>query len=123
VALHPNGTVPLQPAWLGAFPNPANPTTTLRFTLPEAASVTLEVFDIGGRLVGQPSMAVNGGDRQGRLSHQEWYTAGTLEITFDGSGLASGVYVVRLETSGSSPTGMQSQTTPTTISGKVVVLK
>jgi formylglycine-generating enzyme required for sulfatase activity len=33
------------------IPNPFNPTTTIRFTLPSRASVTLSIFDTTGRLV------------------------------------------------------------------------
>ncbi len=32
-------------------PNPFNPTTTIRFGLPKAAHATLEIYDVGGRLV------------------------------------------------------------------------
>jgi len=33
------------------YPNPFNPTTTIEFSLPKAAHVVLEVFDVNGRLV------------------------------------------------------------------------
>jgi hypothetical protein len=33
------------------YPNPFNPTTTIEFSLPKAAQVVLEVFDVNGRLV------------------------------------------------------------------------
>ncbi|MCX6641593.1 MAG: right-handed parallel beta-helix repeat-containing protein [bacterium] len=79
------------------YPNPFNPTTVIRFDLPEAAKVTLEVFDINGRAVG--------------VQHVESLQSGTHEITFDGSGLPSGIYVYRL-TAGAS-----------TASGKMVLLK
>lgn len=36
------------------FPNPARSSTSIRFTLPEAAAVNLEVFDLQGRRVAAP---------------------------------------------------------------------
>jgi len=67
----------------GAFPNPFNPLTTLSFALPEAAKVSLSVYDISGSLV---ATLANG-----------WRSAGMHEVTFDGSKLASGVYFYRLQ--------------------------
>lgn len=64
-------------------PNPFNPVTSLSFALPEAGSVKLSVFDVSGRLISQ----INEG----------WLDAGTREIRFDGSNLASGIYIYRLE--------------------------
>ncbi|MFH1861553.1 MAG: T9SS type A sorting domain-containing protein, partial [bacterium] len=64
------------------YPNPFNPSTTLRFDLPEAAQVTLEVFDVAGRVVG--------------AIHELPLPAGTHQIPFDGSGLPSGMYIYRL---------------------------
>lgn len=70
-------------------PNPFNATTTIRFYLPVAGFVKLEVFDIGARAVGarraSPLQLVDG-----------WRDAGVHEVAFDGSGLASGVYIYRL---------------------------
>ncbi|MFH1862589.1 MAG: T9SS type A sorting domain-containing protein [bacterium] len=66
-----------------AYPNPFNPETTLSFTLPQAAQVTLKVFDANGR---QMVTLLNG-----------WRDSGTHEITFDASHLAAGVYVARLQ--------------------------
>jgi len=68
------------------YPNPFNPSTTIAFSLPHAANVSVKVFDMLGREV---ATLVNG------------YTASGLhEIQFDATNLASGVYVYRL-TSGS----------------------
>ncbi len=72
-------------------PNPFNPTTTFRFELPQASMLRLEVFDVNGREIGSAP---------GRLLREEWYPAGTHEITFDGSNLPSGVYVYRLQAGG-----------------------
>ncbi|MFH1861661.1 MAG: T9SS type A sorting domain-containing protein, partial [bacterium] len=68
-------------------PNPFNPTTTLTFTLPQAGAVKLEVFDVNGRMVGAKQSAAC-------FAH---YTAGTHQITFDGSNLPTGIYFARLQ--------------------------
>lgn len=67
---------------LGNYPNPFNPETTIRFALAEASLVKLEIFDVSGCLV---TRLVNG-----------WRDAGAHEVTFNGSKLASGVYIYRL---------------------------
>ncbi|MFH1863262.1 MAG: T9SS type A sorting domain-containing protein, partial [bacterium] len=64
------------------FPNPFNPTTTIRFTLPQVALVKLEVFDVNGRSVG--------------AIHELPLPPGTHDIPFDGSDLPSGIYIYRL---------------------------
>jgi hypothetical protein len=65
-----------------AVPNPFNPSTTISYQLSTYSRVSLRVFDISGRLVGT---VVEG-----------WKTAGDHEVTFDGSGLASGIYLYTL---------------------------
>ena len=82
--------VPNRYALHGNVPNPFNPTTTLRFDLPEAAMVELAVYDLAGRLLR-------------RLVAGESYPAGFHEAVWDGrdgSGrsVGSGVYLYRLET-------------------------
>jgi hypothetical protein len=76
---------------LGISPNPFNPTTTISFTLPEASRVTLNVYDVSGRQVAQ---LVDG-----------LRDAGQHSVTFDGSALASGVYLYRLTAGANSFTG------------------
>lgn len=73
---------------LTAYPNPFNPVTHLSFTLEQTANVSIIAFDIAGRLVATLT--------------RQMYSAGTHELEFDGSGLASGVYFARLETAQSS---------------------
>jgi len=68
------------------YPNPFNPQTTLRFTLPEEAHVRLTVYDVLGREI----MVLVDGTR----------LAGTHEAHFDGSRLPSGIYVYRLRVTG-----------------------
>jgi hypothetical protein len=71
--LHPN------------YPNPFNPSTTLSFTLPEAAVVRLSVADMLGR-------------RQAVLIDGVLLPAGTHRRIFTSTVLPSGMYLYRLET-------------------------
>jgi hypothetical protein len=64
------------------FPNPFNPTTTIQYQLPQDAKVTLKVYDILGSEV---ATLVN-----------EEQEAGYKEVKFNGSNIASGMYVYRL---------------------------
>jgi photosystem II stability/assembly factor-like uncharacterized protein len=65
------------------YPNPFNPSTTISYSLPAASHVSLTVFDLLGREV---AVLVN--DRM---------EPGVHEVRFDASGLASGVYLYKLE--------------------------
>ncbi len=65
------------------YPNPFNPVTTIRFTIPENGFVSLQVFDISGRIV---ASMIND-----RLSE------GEHKIQFNGSHFSSGVYYYRIE--------------------------
>ncbi|MBU0517609.1 SBBP repeat-containing protein [bacterium] len=81
---------------VNAYPNPFNPTTTITFDLPVASTITLNVYDINGRNVGtkHASHLHNVGFGESDL---QFYTPGSHSITFDASGLASGVYLYRME--------------------------
>jgi len=68
---------------LGAnYPNPFRTSTEIRFALPEAAEVSLGVYDMLGRRV---AVLANG-----------QMEAGHHRARLDGSELSSGVYVYRL---------------------------
>ena len=64
------------------YPNPFNPTTTISYQLPVNSVVTLKVYDVLGREV----ETLFNGPR----------TAGTYSANFDGSRMASGVYIYRM---------------------------
>ncbi len=66
------------------YPNPFNPSTTLRFSLPEQAEVRVQVFNLLGQKV---STLINNEVRQ----------AGIHTVTFDGSQRASGMYFAVFE--------------------------
>jgi len=83
----PNGYTLMQ-----NYPNPFNPATKLRYVLPEAAGVTIRVYDILGREV-----------RTLRDGDHLW--PGTFFVIWDGRDndgipVASGVYVARLRAIG-----------------------
>ncbi len=70
------------------YPNPFNPTTIIKYSIPfvethRDASLQLNVYDILGREV---AALVN-----------ENQKPGNYEVTFNGSGLASGIYFYRLQ--------------------------
>lgn len=64
------------------YPNPFNPTTTIRYTLPRAAEVRLEVFNVIGERV--------------RVLENRTKPAGEYEVSFDATGLGSGIYFYTL---------------------------
>lgn len=66
------------------YPNPFNPTTTINFTLPEAATVRLTVYDVAGREV---AVLANGP-----------FIPGNHHVTWDAQNVASGTYLYRMET-------------------------
>ena len=65
------------------YPNPFNPSTVIRYQLPESSQVQLDVFDVTGRRV---VTLVN------EVKH-----AGDYEAVFDAASLPSGMYFYRLK--------------------------
>lgn len=65
------------------YPNPFNPSTTIKYQVPTQAHVTLKIFDVLGREV---ATLVNGVEEPGYKS-----------VTFSAHNLASGVYYYRLQ--------------------------
>ena len=67
-----------------AYPNPFNPSTNIAFDLPENSPVTLKVYNVTGEEI---KTLVN-----------NTLTAGRYHVVFEGNGIPSGIYFVRIVT-------------------------
>jgi len=65
------------------YPNPFNPSTKIKFSIPQSEHVVINVFNIQGELI--ESLV------------DKIMEAGNYQIIFDGSGLASGMYLYRIQ--------------------------
>ncbi|HVO76735.1 MAG TPA: right-handed parallel beta-helix repeat-containing protein [Candidatus Bathyarchaeia archaeon] len=84
--------VPKASALMQNFPNPFNPVTTLTFDVAQPGSVTIQVFDVSGRLVA----TLLNGERLGiGRHHVDWNG-----INANGSLVPSGIYFYRMKTAG-----------------------
>lgn len=92
IVINPNGTfdeeepeyIPNEPRMMPPFPNPFDHQTTLRFSLPAAAHVMVEVLDLQGRRVALLA------DRQ--------FESGTTTIPWTPNRLPMGVYIAVMRT-------------------------
>lgn len=64
------------------YPNPFNPMTTIEYDVPQKANLSIRVYDISGKEV---SLLLNSSMNSGKYS-----------VTFDGEGLASGIYFLKM---------------------------
>ena len=84
-------TIPNEMSLGQNYPNPFNPTTTIKFGLNKKQNVSLSVFNLNGELVSN-------------LVNDSELSAGSYEVTFDASRLASGTYFYKLQTENGSIT-------------------
>jgi hypothetical protein len=83
VSVNDNAELPNSYGLFQNYPNPFNPQTIIGYQISQAGFVSLKVYDITGREV---ATLVNESQSQGRY-----------EVLFNGSNLASGVYLYRLQ--------------------------
>lgn len=79
----PQSTLPTRFELIGNYPNPFNPSTTISYTLPQSARVTLTVYNILGQRVSSIDLGTQ--------------SPGSRQAVFNASGLSSGVYFYRLQ--------------------------
>ncbi len=84
------GTVPSVVELLSSAPNPTNGLTNVKYTVNQAAHVTLTVYDLMGREVA--------------VLVDEMQAASTYSAPFDASRLSAGTYLYRLTTGGQTAT-------------------
>lgn len=65
------------------YPNPFNPSTKIRYAIPQTSFTTLKVYSVTGKEV---ATLIN-----------EEKTPGVYEVSFDGKGLSSGIYFYKLQ--------------------------
>ena len=82
-----NITQPLQLVLEPNYPNPFNPTTTIRYGLPLAAEVSLLIYDVRGQVV---HMLKAGEQTAG------WHEVSWSGESFTGSSLSTGIYFAQL---------------------------
>lgn len=75
--------VPIEYSLFQNYPNPFNPSTTIRYAIPQAGFITLKIYNLLGR-----EIATLVSQRQ---------SAGEYSIQWNPIGLASGIYVYRLQ--------------------------
>ena len=75
--------VPTEFALMQNYPNPFNPTTTIQYSIPKSAYVTLKVYDVLGRLV---TTLVDG------VKEASFY-----QVQWNATAVSTGVYFYRIE--------------------------
>lgn len=82
--LETSPSIPDQYELFQNYPNPFNPETKIKFHLAQAGNIKFLIFDLLGNNV--------------ETIYAGYKNAGEYEVNFNSSGLASGVYIYRLET-------------------------
>ncbi len=86
VSVEPSNEDPVKFSLSQNFPNPFNPTTTIRYSVEDAGNVTLTVYNLMGQ---QVATLVN-----------KQQNSGDFNVTWDASDVASGMYYYQLVSNG-----------------------
>lgn len=87
LSTNPNSNIPSDYVLSQNFPNPFNPSTTIRFFLNKEANVSLIIYDASGRTM---DIVIN----------NKSYSTGSQELTYTNANLSSGVYFYSLFANG-----------------------
>ncbi len=80
-------TIPTSYFLMDNFPNPFNPSTTIRYGLPEDSNVSLVIYDLGGNVVRTLESGMNA---------PGWYEHEWNGLTIDGRTISTGIYFARI---------------------------
>ena len=78
-----NNSAPNQFELFQNYPNPFNPITTIKYQIPEPSFITIKIYDVLGNEIAT-------------LLNEE-KSSGSYEVEFGASGLASGIYLYKLQ--------------------------
>ncbi len=93
-----NPALPTRLAFAPPFPNPASAQTALSYALPASGHVTLQIFDVRGRLV----RTLTDGEQEAGTHTASWN--GTAD---NGRRVALGMYLAKLTVGGAQGQGEQ----------------
>jgi hypothetical protein len=82
VSIERPSDIPVSTALHPVYPNPFNPSTTIPFSISTRQNVTIQIFDLTGRLVSTLSNGI--------------YTPGNHSVRFNAVNLSSGIYIARM---------------------------
>jgi hypothetical protein len=83
MAENPQNYIPFTLYLSNNYPNPFNPITTIEYGIPNYTNVKIEAYNVQGRRL--------------KILVDAYKPAGTYKVIFDADGLASGVYLYRIQ--------------------------
>jgi hypothetical protein len=96
-------TIPNTIEIYGNYPNPFNPSTKIKYSIPEAGDINISIYNAIGELISSEVITVN--------------HSGTFEYQFNSNNISSGVYFYKVSLTGSSNKILESNI------GKMILLK